>query len=73
MLDCCYFVDGNEVLYYHIDKFEFSHDWSVLLLELFSLLDHEFLDVVIAFVGSFEFIVDFCQLFASMLYLLFES
>jgi hypothetical protein len=65
-------MDGNEVFDDHIDQFQFTDDWSIFLLELFSLLDHELLDIVVGLIGEFKFVVNFGKLLPPMFYLFFE-
>ena len=65
-------MDGNEVFDDHIDQFQFTDDWSIFLLELFSLLDHELLDIVVGLIGEFKFVVNFGKLRPPMFYLFFE-
>ena len=67
MLNSSHFLDGNKMLNDHVDKFKFSHKWPILFLELLSFLSHEFLDIIVLFVGYFEFVVEFGELFPSML------
>ena len=54
------------MLDYHIDKFKLSYKGPILFLELLSFLSHEFLDIIVLFIGYFKFVVEFGELFPSM-------
>ena len=58
VLDGSHLVDGNKVFNNHVVEFKLSHNISVLLLQFFSFLNHELLNIVVCFVCCFELIVD---------------
>ena len=55
----------------HVNEFKFANKRPVFLLKFLPFLSHKLLNVIVLFIGDFEFIVNFGKLFPSVLDLLF--